>query len=229
MTHSERKLKMVAFALAGLMLGVPVFGVGALSGECQARDGDEDLPELKKLTPKLHKVEPYKAGVQQNAFIEAEKARKARKAKKKKRKRLKVKTKKSDFRGKQRSANLDNGNLQSSIDATRLNSNIRRGIGIIGVKFISMSGKPPIINRVFPGTPAAEVGLRPRDRIVAVDGIPTSGLTKEECYDLIVGSPNTPVTLSIRRGSNFKVHTMNRMDFTELLDPSVRRAYGVNL
>lgn len=234
MIKTFQKSQFLSCVLVGLLLGFPVTGAGtgSLSGDCLAvensAESEDNLPELKPLTPKMHKVEPYKAGVQQNAYIKSKKAKKKKK-KKTKRKKLKANTRKNSFGGKQRKAGLDNSRLQSSLNSTRLNSNARRGIGIIGVKFISYSGFPPVINRVFPGTPAAQVGLRPKDKIVAVDGIPTSGLTKEECYDLIVGSPNTPVTLSIRRGTNFMVHTMNRMDFTELTDPSVRRAYGVNL
>ena len=110
-----------------------------------------------------------------------------------------------------------------------LESQTKRGIGIIGVKFIAYEKMPPIINRVFAGTPAAKAGLQPNDAIVAVDGVPTYGLRKEECYDLIVGTPNTPVTLSIRRGTSFSVYTMTRMDHTELTSPSIRRAYGIDL
>lgn len=102
---------------------------------------------------------------------------------------------------------------------------VESGIGIIGVKFVMAFGRPPVINRVFPGTPAFEQGLRPNDIIVAVDGVPTSGLTKNEVYNMIVGTPHTPVTISVRRRSDFQVKTMDRMDFNELTDPQVRRDY----
>jgi hypothetical protein len=106
-----------------------------------------------------------------------------------------------------------------------LNAETQLGIGIIGVKFVMAFGKPPVINRVFPGTPAFDQGLRPDDIIVAVDGVPTFGLTKDEVYGMIVGIPNTPVQLSIRRNSDFIVCRMNRMDFNDLKDPQVRRDY----
>lgn len=103
------------------------------------------------------------------------------------------------------------------------------GVGIIGVKFVLTMGKPPVINRVFPGTPAADVGLHINDTIVAVDGVPTYGLTKEEVYDLIIGSPGSPVTVSIMRGSDFQVVKCTRMDVNEITDPLVRRDYLISM
>ncbi|MBI1269341.1 PDZ domain-containing protein [bacterium] len=207
--------------LAGILSG-PCLG-NALALESGGGEGAEEaVPELKPLKPKFHKVEPYKAGVQHNQVLKPKK-------KKVQKKKLRASSRADNYKGKDQSASLDNSRLDASADSTMLNSAALRGIGIIGVKFIAEGGLPPVINQVFRGTPAAEQGLRPNDAIVAVDGVPTYGLTREECYDLIVGSPNTPVTLSIRRGSNFSVHTMMRMDFTELTDPAVRRAYGVNL
>jgi C-terminal processing protease CtpA/Prc len=99
------------------------------------------------------------------------------------------------------------------------------GFGIIGVKFVLTLGRPPVINRVFMGTPAQEVGLAPEDVIIAVDGVPTIGLSKEEVYDLIIGSPGTSVKLSIRRGGDFEVVSCRRMDINDITDPVVRRDY----
>jgi hypothetical protein len=126
-------------------------------------------------------------------------------------------------------ATADNGGIlkgkakQDKSDA--LTAIVQSGIGIIGVKFIMGFGRPPIINRVFPGTPAFEKGLRTNDIIIAVDGIPTFGLTKDEVYNMIVGTPHTPVTISFRRKNDFQVRTMDRMDFNEITDPQVRRDY----
>jgi C-terminal processing protease CtpA/Prc len=110
-----------------------------------------------------------------------------------------------------------------------LNAQVASGIGIIGVKFVLAFGRPPVINRVFPGTPAAVVGLRNNDVIVAVDGIPTYGLTKEEVYQMIVGSPGTPVTVTVSRNGDYVPRTMNRMDFNDITDPIVRRDYLMSI
>jgi hypothetical protein len=102
---------------------------------------------------------------------------------------------------------------------------IDRSIGIIGIKFLKVGDRPPIVNRVFPGTPAYNTGFSVEDMIVAVDGVPTSGLTKDECYDLIVGTPNTPVTITLMHNGAFEKKSMTRMDFNEIPDPLVRRDY----
>ncbi|MGH9547827.1 MAG: S41 family peptidase [Terriglobales bacterium] len=112
---------------------------------------------------------------------------------------------------------------------SKLDASVESGVGIIGVKFVLAFGRPPVINRVFPGTPAANVGLRNGDVIVAVDGVPTFGLSKEEVYQMIVGTPGTPVTLSVSRAGDFIARTMNRMDFNDLTDPAVRRDYLLNM
>lgn len=117
----------------------------------------------------------------------------------------------------------------ASAQQNALNAQLASGIGIIGVKFIMTIGQPPVINLVFPGTPAADEGIRPRDIIVAVDGVPTYGLSKEEVYDLIVGTPHTPVTLSLQRGGDFTVKRMQRMDFNDITDPQVKRDYLLNM
>jgi S1-C subfamily serine protease len=103
------------------------------------------------------------------------------------------------------------------------------GVGIIGVKFVMVAGHAPVINRVFPLTPAARSGLRPNDLIIAVDGIPTLGLAKEEVYDMIVGLPGTPVTLSIQREGEYVSMTMTRMDLNDITDPFVRRDYMTSM
>jgi len=106
-----------------------------------------------------------------------------------------------------------------------LNAQAQLGIGIIGVKFVMALGRPPVINRVFPGTPAFEQGLKTDDIIVAVDGVPTFGLTKDEVFNMIVGTPNTPVSISVRHNQDFRVCKMIRMDFNEIKDPRIRRDY----
>lgn len=110
-----------------------------------------------------------------------------------------------------------------------LNAQVQTGVGIIGVKFVLGFGLPPTINRVFPGTPAHSAGLREKDIIIAVDGVPTSGLTKEEVYAMIVGLPETPVTVSVMRNGDFLPKTMSRMDFNDIPDPDVKRDYLLSI
>ena len=115
--------------------------------------------------------------------------------------------------------------LDSALTQDTLNAQAQLGIGIIGVKFVMVVGRLPVINRVFPGTPAFEQGLKTDDIIVAVDGVPTFGLTKDEVFNMIVGTPNTPVSISVRRNQDFRVCKMLRMDFNEIKDPKIRHDY----
>jgi hypothetical protein len=125
--------------------------------------------------------------------------------------------------------NADANRLRGRAGSDMLQAEAQSGIGIIGVKFVMFMGRPPVINRVFPGTPAMSKGLRIDDIILAVDGVPTYGLTKEEVYDMIVGTPGTPVTLSVVRRGEFLVVTMNRMDLNDITDPFVRKDYMMSM
>lgn len=136
----------------------------------------------------------------------------------------------SGLKGGSRKGRLDRRGLKGGASDRRLSTQVQSSIGIIGVKFVMYSGRPPVINRIFPGTPAAGSDLKLKDVIVAVDGIPTFGLTKDEVYDMIVGTPGTPVTLSVRSpGDDFRVVTVKRMDINMLTDPFVRRDYMISM
>lgn len=183
-----------------------------------------DDPVLKLAVPQMDETPttekpkaPLQAGVEHNV-----KHQSSIPAKRKKKIEAKVDLR-DLFNGRLRTGAMQDGEL------SRFNLESQRGIGIIGVRFLSMIGHQPVINTVFPGTPAAKVGVQPDDIIVAVDGVPTHGLTRDECYDLIVGTPNTPVTLSLRRNGTFFVRTMTRMDFLDIRDPRVQQAYKAGL
>lgn len=156
------------------------------------------------------KTEPLKAGVQHHEKL----------SKEKKNKKFKLSQEKSRL-----DMQTQNGRLQSNANQGFFDSSIQSNIGIIGVKFLCQQGYSPVVNNVFPGTPAFTAGIVPEDVIVAVDGVPTAGLNREECYDLIVGTPNTPVTLSLRHGNEFRAKTLTRMDFNDIKDPRIRQAY----
>jgi C-terminal processing protease CtpA/Prc len=188
-------------------------------------------PDIPKLDMTGKPKSPLKGGVQHNAVLKQEKQRalnaklgtdngnllKGKTADGAK-DTLKGKTTDSDNWAK-RKAKLDK-ERQDALEAEATS-----GIGIIGIKFVMTYGRPPVINRVFPGTPASEKGLLPNDIIVAVDGVPTFGLSQNEVYNMIIGTPNTPVTLSLRRNQDFTSCRMNRMDFNDIKDPRVRRDY----
>ncbi len=126
-------------------------------------------------------------------------------------------------------ARTDDNTLKAKVKDDQLKAQAQSSFGIIGVKFVLTLGHPPVINRVFPGTPAWDKGLKFDDQIVAVDGVPTLGLTKDEVYDLIIGSPGTPVALTIMRNGDFMRCTCMRMDINEIRDPLVRRDYMMHM
>jgi len=221
--------KQIALTLIGVSFSSPWL-VPALAADAGQKDATE--LQLKPSVPKLDtdsagELSVLKGGVEHRIHKKPPEA-------------VVKKTKKNDLSG-----NAGNDALQASLrarqEAERLmrqratidsedrpqtfQYKIDRSIGIIGVKFLKVAEKPPVINRVFPGTPAWNAGLQVDDVIVAVDGVPTYGLTKDECYDLIVGTPNTPVTISIRRHGDFMAKSMHRMDFNDIPDPAVRRDY----
>ena len=189
---------------------------------------DDEAPVLKPDVPKLDLTQPksktLKGGVEHREENNATQNKKMSSGvmdifKKKKKEKLSGQTAKL----------APDTLLRGNTNQGALNATLPNGIGIIGVKFLLPIGRMPIINRVFPGTPAWQVGLHAEDVIVAVDGVPTLGLSKEDVYNMIVGKPETEVTISIRRGADFIAKTMKRMDFNDIPDPMVRQDYLMSI
>lgn len=183
-------------------------GLGQSTYQLQMAEPKLDNTPVPQAIPS--KKEPLKAGVQHHEKL----------GKEKKNKKFKLSQEKSRL-----DMQTQNGRLQSNTNQGFFDTSIQSNIGIIGVKFLCQQGYSPVVNNVFPGTPAFTAGIVPEDVIVAVDGVPTQGLNREECYDLIVGTPNTPVTLSLRHGGEFRAKTLTRMDFNDIKDPRIRQAY----
>ncbi|HEV2301779.1 MAG TPA: S41 family peptidase [Stellaceae bacterium] len=78
---------------------------------------------------------------------------------------------------------------------------VTRGrFGGIGIELTLEGGVPQIISPID-GTPAANAGIEPGDRIVKVDGVPTAGMDSGEVVKRLRGAVGTKVTLTIlRRG-----------------------------
>ena len=53
------------------------------------------------------------------------------------------------------------------------------------------------VQRVWPGTPAAEMGLQPGDIITEVDGLPSSALTMDEFIQVMTGPVGTEVDFAL--------------------------------
>ena len=57
------------------------------------------------------------------------------------------------------------------------------------------------ISSPLDGSPAWKAGVMAEDRVVAIDGESTEGLTIDESIDLLTGEPNTKVTITVERGA----------------------------
>lgn len=68
----------------------------------------------------------------------------------------------------------------------------------IGIVLLQREGQF-YVNEVFPGGPAEAAGVRPFDRILAVNGTSTVGLSEEQVSSLVRGPAGTAVVLSLVR------------------------------
>jgi carboxyl-terminal processing protease len=79
----------------------------------------------------------------------------------------------------------------------------------VGVDVMMTSRGLRVID-VFPGTPAAQAGLRAGDLIVAVNGISLLGRSATNATHLITGQPGTRVTLTVLSGPARKTVAVHR-------------------
>ena len=69
----------------------------------------------------------------------------------------------------------------------------------IGVEIEHLRGLVTVTD-VFPGGPAAQGGVLPGDRIVAVDGDDATEYSVQEVVNALKGEPDAPVTITVQRG-----------------------------
>ncbi|HTV44442.1 MAG TPA: S41 family peptidase [Stellaceae bacterium] len=74
----------------------------------------------------------------------------------------------------------------------------RGQFGGIGIE-LTLEGRVPEVIAPIEGTPAADAGVEPGDRIVKIDGQATSGMDVERVVKLLRGVPGSTVTLEIAR------------------------------
>lgn len=83
-------------------------------------------------------------------------------------------------------------------DSQKFNEDVKGAFGGIGAE-IGLRNDQLIIIAPLKDTPAERAELKAKDRILAIDGKSTSGLTVEGAVKLIRGTPGTVVTLTIFR------------------------------
>lgn len=69
----------------------------------------------------------------------------------------------------------------------------------IGAEVIIRGGVLTIVNPMD-DSPALAAGLRPDDRVLSVDGVPTAGKPIQDSIDMLKGEPGTPAKLEVQRG-----------------------------
>ena len=97
--------------------------------------------------------------------------------------------------------NFDFDPYTSYMSAEELNSfsdSINRSYVGIGVEY-SNTNDAALIVKVFRTSPAEEAGLKPGDRIIAVDGTSVKGLVNDEIRELVLGEEGTIVMITIER------------------------------
>jgi carboxyl-terminal processing protease len=70
--------------------------------------------------------------------------------------------------------------------------------GGIGLE-VDVTGGFPTVVATMDGTPASRAGLRPGDRIVRIDGVPTGGMSLDDVVDRLRGRKGTRVMLGVTR------------------------------
>jgi carboxyl-terminal processing protease len=88
---------------------------------------------------------------------------------------------------------------------------VTRGqFGGIGVE-LTLEARVPEVIAPIEGTPAAEAGIEPGDRIIKIDAQSTTGMDVEEIVKRLRGTPGTKVTLTISRSDRVPFDlTLNR-------------------
>jgi carboxyl-terminal processing protease len=78
------------------------------------------------------------------------------------------------------------------------------GIGVLFARQPSADGARagPVVQDVFPGSPAEKAGLAAGDTIVSIDGEDAAPLTPEELQTRLRGKVGTTVTIGVRRAGN---------------------------
>jgi len=93
-----------------------------------------------------------------------------------------------------------NGSVQETVRQMETEVDTWGGPGIVGLDLMIRPGQYAIVKDVFRFSPAYQAGIKPGDRVLAVDGYSTMGKTKSQVDQAIPDTPHTNVKLTIARG-----------------------------
>ena len=102
--------------------------------------------------------------------------------------------------------------------------------GIVGLDLLIREGYNPLVQDVFPGTPAERQGVLPGDIILTINGVSTLKKSINQVDAMISDQPGDGVTFLIKRGSKVSrvylvvvaLEALNprlRSNFTGLFEP----------
>lgn len=94
--------------------------------------------------------------------------------------------------------------IQREVELTRKKIDYQKhtfvGVGI----FLDVAGNDLIVNSVIAGEPADLAGLKPKDRVISINGKPTVGISVNDAAELIGGTELSVVTLIIQRSAEIE-------------------------
>jgi len=93
---------------------------------------------------------------------------------------------------------LDRFSRYAAPETARDQRAARDGFGGIGIT-LELSGEEFRITQVTPGEPAEVAGIRPNDRLVAVDGVATAGRSQSDVVHALRGPIFSPVEITVYR------------------------------
>jgi len=95
-------------------------------------------------------------------------------------------------------SHLDIYSRYAGVHEAEKNRAKRDGFGGVGIRY-KIVGNTPLITAVMPKTPALRAGLKINDTIVRINGIPTTGLSRDAIGEQIRGTVKSHARLQIRR------------------------------
>jgi carboxyl-terminal processing protease len=84
----------------------------------------------------------------------------------------------------------------------------REGFGGIGVTLEAVEGGEPRVTTVYPDTPAARAGFRVEDRLMEVEGQPTTGLPLQDVVRRLRGPVGRAVQIVVRHASDTELRPL---------------------
>ncbi|MBD3165421.1 PDZ domain-containing protein [bacterium] len=83
-------------------------------------------------------------------------------------------------------------------DQVRISEELDGEFTGIGIQF-DLQDDGIVVVSPIPGTPAARLGMRAGDRIIAIEGVSTFGITNQDVIDKLRGPKGTQVTVTVKR------------------------------